>query len=270
MTVELTTRQGLSASILGLAGRDSMDAAYVAEAFEAGLNYFFFYNLESENFLNGLKLLLTTKREQVLVATGTQERDVSRVRHYFDFVRDRLNIDEVDVFFAEYISPDDDMTQVEAMLDALQEWKSKGLIRYVGVTTHNRAIALEMIERKACDVLMHRYNMAHRKAEENVFPNAQKAGIPVVAFTCTRWGTLLKGHPNWQHKPPLAADCYRYVLRHRAVHLALTAPQNRQELEENLSVLHTPQLSPEEVAHWQEYGDLIYGNGQDAFETRWI
>jgi aryl-alcohol dehydrogenase-like predicted oxidoreductase len=110
-----------------------MDAAYVAEAFEAGLNYFFFYNLESENFLNGLKLLLTTKREQVLVATGTQERDVSRVRHEFDSVRDRLKIDEVDVFFAEYISPDDDMTQVEAMLDALHEWKSEGLIRSKGI-----------------------------------------------------------------------------------------------------------------------------------------
>ncbi|NJM70624.1 MAG: aldo/keto reductase [Scytonema sp. RU_4_4] len=268
--MELTTRQGLSASILGLAGRESMDAGDVAVAFEGGLNYFFFYNLEPENFLDGLKLLLTTQREQVLVATGTQERDVSRLRHDFELVRDRLKIDEVDVFFAEYVSPDDDMTQVQTVIDELQEWKSKGLIRYVGVTTHNRAIALDIIERGACDVLMHRYNMAHRKAEENVLPNAQQAGIPVVAFTCTRWGTLLKGHPNWQHKPPQAADCYRYVLRHPAVHLALTAPTSRQQLEENLSVLHAPQLSSEEVAYWQKYGDLIYGNGQDAFETQWI
>jgi hypothetical protein len=52
--------------------------------------------------------------------------------------------------------------------------------------------------------------------------------------------------------------------------VALTAPQNRQELEENLSVLQEPQLSLEEAAYWQEYGDLIYGDGQDAFETQWI
>jgi hypothetical protein len=45
--------------------------------------------------------------------------------------------------------------------------------------------------------------------------------IPVIAFTCTRWGTLLKGHPNWQEAPPTAADCYRYVLGHEAVSLAL-------------------------------------------------
>jgi aryl-alcohol dehydrogenase-like predicted oxidoreductase len=55
------------------------------------------------------------------------------VCHEFDSVRDRLKIDEVDVFFAEYISPDDDMTQVEAMLDALHEWKSEGLIRSKGI-----------------------------------------------------------------------------------------------------------------------------------------
>ncbi|MBW4635681.1 MAG: aldo/keto reductase [Iphinoe sp. HA4291-MV1] len=268
--MELTTQQGLPANILGLAGRQSMDAADIAVAFEAGLNYFFFYNLELKNFLDGLKFLLTTKRKQVLVATGTQERDVAEVRRDFDLVRDRLKIDEVDVFFAEYVSPDDDMTEVQAMIDELQEWKSRGLIRYVGVTTHNRAIALEMIERKACDVLMHRYNMAHRKVEENVLPNAQQAGIPVVAFTCTRWGTLLTRHSKWQHKPPRAADCYRYVLRHPAVHLALTAPGNRQQLEENLSVLYASQVLPEEAAHWQEYGDLIYGNGQDPFETQWI
>ncbi|NWF58980.1 MAG: aldo/keto reductase [Fischerella sp.] len=98
----------------------------------------------------------------------------------------------------------------------------------------------------------------------------QKADIPVVAFTCTRWRTLLQGHPNWHSKPPTAADCYRYVLRHPAVHLALTAPKTREQLEENLSVLHASPLSSQEVAQWQEYGDLVYGTGQDAFDTQWI
>jgi aryl-alcohol dehydrogenase-like predicted oxidoreductase len=126
-----------------------------------------------------------------------------------------------------------------------------------------------MIQRNQCDVLMHRYNMAHRKAEADVLPNAHKAGIPLVAFTCTRWGSLLTKHPNWQTQPPTAADCYRYVLHNPAVSLALTAPKTQQQLEENLNVLHTPPLSPEELTNWQEYGDLVYGTGQDAFDTQW-
>lgn len=247
-----------------------MDAVTVAFAFEAAINYFFFYNLESENFLDGLKLLLAVKREQVLVATGSEDRDISSLRHYLDSVRHHLDVDRVDVFFAEYVSFADDMTQVQVLLDELCSWKDKGLVRYVGVTTHNRAIASEMIERHQCDVLMHRYNMAHRQAEQNVLPAAQKAGIPVVAFTCTRWVTLLKGHPNWKKEPPTAADCYRYVLHHPGISLALTAPKTRQQLEANLSVLHAPQLQAQEIANWRKYGNLIYGTGQDTFDTQWI
>jgi len=268
--VELVTQQGQTASMLGLAATRGMDAACIAAAFEAGINYFFFYDFSNEKFLAGLKSLLVTKRERVLVATGSQERELNSLRHDFDSVRQQLNIDVVDAFFVEYVYPSEDLERVEAVLEQLQLWQAKGLVRYVGITTHNRSIALALIERGKCELLMHRYNMAHRKAEENVLPSAQTAGIPVIAFTCTRWGTLLKGHPNWQEKPPTAADCYRYVLNHGAVRLALTALQNLQQLQENLYVLQAPPLSPTEISRWQEYGDLIYGNGEDAFETQWV
>lgn len=267
--MDIVTQKGQPASILGLAGNQSMDTSWVGVAFEAGVNYFFFYNLSSDNLLEGLKPLLTQEREELLVATGSENRDRRELNQYLDKVRCRLNSDVVDVFFLEYVSPKDDLDQVQLILDELHTWKEKGLIRYVGATVHNRALALELISRGACEVLMHRYNMAHRKAEEQVLPAALQAGIPVVAFTCTRWGSLLKGHPDWQQEVPRAADCYRYVLQHPAVRLALTAPQTLTQLEENLRVLQAPQLSPNEVALWQEYGSLVYGNGQDAFETEW-
>ncbi|MFN6566151.1 aldo/keto reductase [Dendronalium sp. ChiSLP03b] len=267
--MEIVTPQGQPASILGLAGQQQMDATCVSVAFEALINYFFFYDLKVENFLDGLKSLLGAKREQVLIATGSEDRDIISLRNYLNCVRDRLNINGVDVFFVEYVSPSDDINQVCEVLEALRYWKDSGILRYVGVTTHNRRIAKELIESGQCDVLMHRYNMAHRKVQEDVLPAAQSLDVPVVAFTCTRWGSLLKGHPDWQAEPPTAADCYRYVLHHPAVRLALTAPQTTQQLEQNLSVLHAPPLSSQEATHWQKYGDLIYGNGQDAFETQW-
>ncbi|MDZ8068978.1 MAG: hypothetical protein RMY64_25640 [Nostoc sp. DedQUE08] len=46
----------------------------------------------------------------------------------------------MDVFFIEYVSPTDDIAQVQMLLDELYSWKDKGLVRYVGVTTHNRRI----------------------------------------------------------------------------------------------------------------------------------
>ncbi|NEP09561.1 MAG: aldo/keto reductase [Symploca sp. SIO2C1] len=268
--MDVETLQGQPASILGLGGHQAMDTSCAALALEAGINYFFFYNLSHEKLLSGLKPIVATQREQVLVATGSSDRNLDQLRQYLEQVRRYLDVDVVDVFFAEYINPSDDITQVGVVLDELCEWKERGLIRYVGATTHNRAIALELINSGKCELLMHRYNMAHPKAQEQVFPMAQQADIPVVAFTCTRWGKLLQGHPNWQGEIPTAADCYRYALHQKAVRLALTAPQTPAELEENLSVFQTPELSAEEVERWEEYGALVYGDGQDRFETGWL
>jgi aryl-alcohol dehydrogenase-like predicted oxidoreductase len=268
--LNIKTLQGLPASILGLAGNPQIDISCPAAAYAAGINYFFFYSLSAESFLDGLKSLLAgARRETLIITTGSQDRDVKRLRDYLERVRHRLATDMVDVFFAEYVSPADDMGEVQAVLEELHTWKEEGLIRYVGATVHDRTLALELIEGDRCEVLMHRYNMAHRGAEAKVLPAAHRAALPVVAFTCTRWGSLLKGHPNWRGRVPTAADCYRYVLHHPAVHLALTAPTTRVQLEENLQVLQAAALSVEEEKYWQEYGNIVYGDGQDTFETEW-
>ncbi len=136
-------------------------------------------------------------------------------------------VDVIDVFYAEYVSPSDDLGTVtgkEGTLAEIWKYREEGKVRFVGVTTHNRPLAVDLIESGRVEVLMHRYNIAHRGAEEKVFPAAQREGLPVVSFTNTRWGSLLRGHPDWVEPVPTAVDCYRYVLRHPALHRALSAP----------------------------------------------
>jgi len=267
--MQIQTIQGQPASILGLAGQEPMESGCVDLAWQAGVNYFFSYDLGNSPLLQDLRQLLQQQREQAIVATGSERREISAWDVYRDQVRQTLGIDTIDILFAEYVSPSDDWQQVMALLDQLSEWKAAGLIRYVGVTTHNRAIAQRLLQTSRCDVLMHRYNMAHRQAATSVFPAALAADIPVVAFTSTRWGTLLQGHPAWSGAPPTAADCYRFGLYQPAIRLVLTAPKTRDDLKANLTVLEAPELSAAAVAHWQQYGDLVYGQGQDAFETHW-
>ena len=55
-----------------------------------------------------------------------------------------------------------------------------------------RSLAKQLAEDPRVEILMHRYNMAHRKAGEEVFPSAIRSKTPVVAFTATRWGTLME------------------------------------------------------------------------------
>jgi aryl-alcohol dehydrogenase-like predicted oxidoreductase len=269
----ITTLSGSPASCLGLAASPEQDGRdCVRRAFSRGINYFFFYSLGYAGFVRQVARLIRTKRDQVIVASGSGSRKRQSLAAARKKTMDALGTGLIDVFFAEYINPHDDEAAVfgtGGVLDQLQEWKAAGWIRFVGASVHDRMLARRLAQDQRVDLLMHRFNMAHRKAVAELFPMAAKTRTPIVAFTATRWGTLLEPHPQWSDEPPSAADCYRYCLAHSAIKLVLTAPRSAAELDENLAVLDSRKMSRREVCHWERYGDLVRMSGSDAFETRW-
>lgn len=268
----LTTIGGEPATRLGLAACPDQQPACVRAAYRGGINYFFFYSPSYQAFIQGLKPLLRQAREHLLVATGSRARSRQGLERVRRALCTQLGVETLDVFFAEYVSPADDDAAIFApggVLDILGEWRAAGLIRYAGATTHDRALARRLVESGRVDVLMQRFNMAHRKAEDAVFPAARRANIPVVAFTATRWRTLLAGHPEWATPPPSAADCYRYCLAQPAVRTVLSAPSTPAQTRENLEVLGAGRLGRRQIRAWNAYGDLVHGDGRGRFETRW-
>jgi aryl-alcohol dehydrogenase-like predicted oxidoreductase len=181
----------------------------------------------------------------------------------------------IDIFFAEYINPRDNVNVIfgsGGVLDELQQWKASGWIRFVGASAHNRKLATRLAKDSRVDVLLHRYNMAHRKAALDVLPAAYEAQTPVIAFTATRWGTLLRPHSAWSGPPPTAADCYRFCLAQPAVNVVLTAPRTIKELEENIMVLTAPPMCEDVCGHWEQFGDVVYQDRDGRaheFESRW-
>jgi aryl-alcohol dehydrogenase-like predicted oxidoreductase len=222
--------------------------------------------------MDELAALLRRKREQIIVATGSGSRRIAGLQAARRKLAALLSIDVIDVFFVEYVHPGDDPDLVfrkDGLLDELWRWKESGWVRFVGATAHDRSLARRLAVDPRVDVLMHRFNMAHRKAAHEVFPAAMKARTPIVAFTATRWGTLLEPHDDWPGPAPTASDCYRYCLTERSVQVALTAPRSLAELEQNLDVLELPPMSKQERGQWQRFGDLVYGVGKGPFETTW-
>jgi aryl-alcohol dehydrogenase-like predicted oxidoreductase len=110
------------------------------------------------------------------------------------------------------------------------------------------------------DMLMIRYNAAHRGAETEVFPVTTAHGLPVVVYTCLRWGALLR--PTPEDAPgfvvPSAPAWYRFAVQHPAVTVALMAPENRAELEEDLQALRQMvPLSAEEYERLAAHGQRV-------------
>jgi predicted aldo/keto reductase-like oxidoreductase len=268
----LTTIAGEPASRLGLAAYPDQQEACARTAFRGGVNYFFFYSIGQQSVIRGLRPLLRRSREQIIVATGTGSRN----RKGLDRVRRQLGravgLETLDVFFAEYVEAHANPREIfgrDGVLAVLAEWKAAGLIRYAGATTHDRGLARRLIDSGQIDVLMLRFNMAHRKAADAVFPAARRAGVPIIAFTATRWRTLLAGHPDWDQPAPTATDCYRYCLSQPAVRIVLTAPSTTRQARESLTALATRPFGRRQTAAWNAYGDLVYGDGHGRFETEW-
>lgn len=259
-------------SRLGLAASPEQDPHCIEQAYAGGINYFFFYSPAHKDFIEGLAPIVTRHREEAIIATGSGARKRSSLRAARNKILAMLHVDMLDIFFAEYVHPGDDPAAIfgdGGVLDELGAWKEEGRIRYVGATAHDRKLARRLAADPRVDVLMHRFNMAHRKAAREVFPAAVEAQTPVVAFTATRWGSLLTPRAGWPGKAPTAVDCYRYCLAQPAISIVLTAPKTVCELKENLSVLDTSPMSDRDCARWEAFGDLVYGAGEDRFETEW-
>jgi aryl-alcohol dehydrogenase-like predicted oxidoreductase len=268
----LRALDGTKASCLGLAAGPNQDRRCVRRALAGGINYFFFYGPGHTSFIEELAALVARKREQIIVATGSGSRRIAGLRASRRKLTALLGIEMIDVFFIEYVHPGDNPDVIfgkNGVLDELRQWKESGWVRFVGATAHDRSLARRLAADPRVDVLMHRFNMAHRKAAHEVFPAAAKARVPIVAFTATRWGTLLEPYADWPGPPPTASDCYRFCLAQPSVHVVLTAPRSLAELEQNLDVLELPAMSKQDQVHWQRFGDLVYGAGKGAFETSW-
>ncbi len=229
---------------LGLATRGNTrpTAEDISYALERGINYWNWCG--HEDGMSRAIRELGPRRSDVVIATQIGISDWSRdgMWRKLDRRLADLDTDWLDVVTLYYVESQREWSQIvgdQGALRALEDAKKDGRIRAIGLTTHQRDLAANWVQSGLLDLLMIRYNAAHRKAETHVFPICEQRNLPVVCFTCLRWGALLKatGSDPEDFEIPPAAGWYRYVLSHPLVSVALMAPDNRKELLENLALL---------------------------------
>ena len=181
-------------------------------------------------------------RDSVVVCAQFGARTADDAAAELRSVLAALRTDYVDVLTLYYVERPEEWRQLTApggALEYLRAAKKDGSVRRVGVTSHQRKLAAEMARSGLLDVLMVRYNAAHRGAEREVFPAADESGIPVIAYTALRWGALTRPTPDDPpgFDVPRAPSWYRFALQGPSVSVVLAAPNDRAELEEDLSVL---------------------------------
>lgn len=246
---------------LGISSSYGAKAKDFEIAFDYGCNYFnwgTFIKGRSGEMKKAIKNIISNgKRDGLFLGMLTYAHNSLLTDFFFKRGLKALGTEYADLLILGYYSD----RPPQKIIDHALKLKEQGLVRFLGLTSHNRLIFPELAKENIFDVFHIRYNAVHRGAVEDCFPYIEKENKPgIVSFTATSWGQLLKSSQIPEGiKKPEASDCYRYVLSNADVDLCMMGARNSKQMAENLKVLEMAAMSEDELRWMEEVGDYIYG-----------
>jgi aryl-alcohol dehydrogenase-like predicted oxidoreductase len=252
-------RTGLKVLRLGFAGTYRPGKEAIHRALDAGINYFFFFGIDTQ-LIKVLREAIRGRRESYVLASGGTHYWIGsqNLRKSVERRLRQLKTDYIDVYHFLGIYKEEHFPG--RVKDELLKLKETGLVRFTGISCHHRKLVGKLAGEGEVDVFMMRYNAAHRGAEQDIFPFLAEHDPGIVSYTATRWSYLLrpvKGAPAGG-RVPTAGECYRFVLTNPAVHVVLTAPRNLAQTEENLKALAAGPLPAEDMDFMRSFGDAVH------------
>jgi len=258
-------KTGLNVGRLGVAASYGAPAEAFEEAFERGCNYFY---LGSGRHRAGMKqairnILKKGLRDKLVIALQNYGRFGTFAEIAIQKTLRSLGLDYADILILGWHN----RRPSRMLLNRAMALKEKGLIKYLGMSGHNRSLFPKMDDERLFDVFHIRYNAAHRGAEQDAFPFLTGDNRPGIAtYTATRWRHLLNPKKMPPGESPLtAADCYRFVLTNPSVDVCLTGPADTAQMREALSVLETGPLEPGEMDRIKKIGDYVHRSSKGLF-----
>ena len=253
-------RTGLKVGRIGISSSYGAPAEAIVEAFDRGCNYFTygsFLRRRSSGMTAAIRHIVRAgRREELVLGMLTYAHSAILTEFFLKKGLRSIGLDYADVLILGYYS----RRPPPRVIDGALELQRKNLVRYIGLTSHNRRVYEQLRADGYYDLFHIRYNAVHRGAETETFPYLTGEGRPgVVSFTATSWRQLLKKSkmPKGQ-TPPSPVDCYRFVLSHPAVDVCMTGARNREQMQENLGVLDTGPMTEEELERMRTIGDHIH------------
>jgi predicted aldo/keto reductase-like oxidoreductase len=254
-------RTGLRVGRLGIASGYWAPAAAIEEAFERGCNYMTwgtFIKGYSPHMRDAMRAIAAKgQRDRLVVSVFSYAHQSFLTEHFLAKGLKAAQLDYADVLVLGYFPK----RPAQRILDGAMKLKDKGMVRFLGVSSHNRRVFPELLKEGIFDVFHLRYNAVHRGAETEIFPYLPAENKPgLVNFTSTNWGSLLnpKKMPPGE-KPPTAGECYRFALSHPAIDVCMIGPKSIEQMRENLMLLDQNPMTGEERARMRRIGDHVYG-----------
>jgi aryl-alcohol dehydrogenase-like predicted oxidoreductase len=255
-------RSGLSVSRIAIGASYGIGAEAIERAFhERGVNTFYWGSIRRAGMRRAVQRLARSSRDRIVVALQTYDRSGFLMAPFVERGLAALGIERADLLILGWHN----RPPSRRLLDAAGRLRERGLVRSLAISGHDRAVLGRIAADPSSpfDVVMFRYNAAHRGAEEDVLPFvAGDARVGTIAYTATRWGQLLdpKRMPDGE-RPPLPSDCYGFALTHPRVDVVLAGPADAEQLDAALATLTRGPLTPDAMERMRRLGDHVRTRG---------
>lgn len=303
MQYRILGRTGLNVSEVGLGGEwfNGLSAeestAIIDAALAGGVNYIDIFMPQAETRSN-LGFALRGRREQFIIqghlctvyedGQYTRTRDIEKTRRSFNDLLTRLQTDYIDVGMIHYVDSEEDFRTVfeGPVLAYSLELKKSGVIRHIGMSSHNPHIAMKAVESGIVDVLMFSINPAYdmesadtdiydlmefKGIEENglvvdparqaLYSACEAAGVAITVMKPLGAGTLLDAERSPFGTAMTVPQCIQYCLDRNGVKVVIVGCHTVEEIREALKY---DQISPKErsYAHIFSAGSSIRMTGR--------
>jgi aryl-alcohol dehydrogenase-like predicted oxidoreductase len=254
-------RTGLTVGRLGIASGYWAPTDAIEEAFERGCNYMTwgtFVKGRSPHMLAAIRHIVAKgQRDKLVLGMFSYAHNAFLTEHYLLKGLKQAGLSHTDVLILGFYSG----MPSAGVIAGAQRLKEKGLVRFIGLSGHDRKQIPKLAATGIFDLFHIRYNAVHRGAETDIFPAFQDQGQPgLVNFTTTAWGKLLKpAKMPTGETPPSAVDCYRFALSQPAIHVCMTGAKTAEHMRQNLAVLDLGPMNPDELQRMRRIGDHLYG-----------
>jgi len=238
------------------------------EALDRGINYVDTARIYG-NAEEILGHLIPKRRDKLFLATKLSVHTAKDAERSLAESLRKLKTDHLDLLHIHSIGSKklDRVLAPDGVLNYLIKQKEKGLIRFIGITGHNRPPNfLRMLQTKQIDVIMCVINYADRNIydfESKVLPEARKQNVGCVAmkvYAGIKGGfrNHKKGYVGCATDPAYLPAALAYALDLKGVHLAVVGPYTVKQAIQNVEFArnYTP-LSPDRKKQLLEHGTLL-------------
>ncbi len=204
------------------------------KAYESGINFFDtarFYTDSEEKIGDALCKV----RHNIIIASKTMTTKVDEFWSQLKTSLSNLKTDYIDIYQFHNPSfcprPEDGSGLYEAMLEA----KAKGMIRYIGITNHRLAVALEAAESGLYDTIQFPFSYLASESEVSLVSLCRDKQLGFIAMKALSGGLITN-----------SAAAYAYLAQFDNV-LPIWGIQREKELDEFISYIDNPPSMNEEL-----------------------